>query len=199
MDQHPIRWIAPVGRVLLALIFLLSAVGKLQGWQGTVQMMADRGLPVPDALLSISVGLELVGGVLVVLGLYARWGAVVLLLFLVPVSVIMHNFWTVPEDQMQMQMINFMKNVSIAGGLVFLLAMGAGPVSIDALRERRLARPAAQQRAAALAGTHRLRRVTIDGEFDPSAPTHPDPGARERIGADGAGAGIRLVAGRSAA
>jgi uncharacterized membrane protein YphA (DoxX/SURF4 family) len=126
----------------LALIFILSAVGKLQDWQGTVQMMADRGLPMPDVLLSISVGLELVGGVLVVLGLYARWGAVVLLLFLVPVSVIMHNFWAVPEDQMQMQMINFMKNVSIAGGLVFLLAMGAGPVSIDALRERRLARPA---------------------------------------------------------
>ena len=87
MDQHPIRWIAPVGRVLLALIFILSAVGKLQDWQGTVQMMTDRGLPMPDALLSISVGLELVGGALVVLGLYARWGAVVLLLFIVPVSV----------------------------------------------------------------------------------------------------------------
>jgi putative oxidoreductase len=142
MDQHPIRWIAPVGRVLLALIFILSAVGKLQDWQGTVQMMTDRGLPMPDALLSISVGLELVGGILVVLGLYARWGAVVLLLFLIPVSVIMHNFWDVPQEQAQMQMINFMKNVSIAGGLVFLLAMGAGPLSIDSLRARRSAKPA---------------------------------------------------------
>ncbi len=142
MDQHPIRWIAPLGRVALALIFILSAVGKLQDWQGTLQMMTDRGLPMPDALLSIAVGLELVGGVLVVLGLYARWGAVVLLLFLVPVSVIMHNFWAVPEDQARMQMINFMKNVSISGGLVFLLAMGPGPLSIDSLRGRRTAKPA---------------------------------------------------------
>jgi uncharacterized membrane protein YphA (DoxX/SURF4 family) len=142
MDQHPIRWIAPVGRMLLALIFILSAVGKLQDWQSTSQLMTDRGLPMPDVLLSISVGLELVGGVLVVLGLYARWGAVVLLLFLIPVSVIMHNFWAVPQEQAQMQMINFMKNVSIAGGLVFLLAMGAGPLSIDALRARRSSRSA---------------------------------------------------------
>jgi putative oxidoreductase len=141
MDQHPIRWLAPVGRILLALIFVASAVGKLQDWQGTLQMMTDRGLPMPDALLSIAVGLELVGGVLVILGLYARWGAVVLLLFLVPVSVIMHNFWAAPQEQMQVQMINFMKNVSISGGLVFLLAMGAGPLSIDAVRVRRAARP----------------------------------------------------------
>jgi putative oxidoreductase len=126
-----------MGRVLLALIFIMSALGKLQEWQGTVQMMADRGLPAPDVLLSVAVGLELVGGALVVLGLYARWGAVVLLLFLVPVTVIMHNFWALPADQARGQMINFMKNVSIAGGLVFILAVGAGPVSLDRLRERR--------------------------------------------------------------
>ncbi len=142
MSPHPVGWLAPIGRLLLALIFIMSAVGKLQGWQGTAEMMADRGLPAPDVLLSIAVGLELVGAVLVVLGLYARWGATVLLLFLVPVSVIMHNFWAVPEDQAQGQMIQFMKNVSIAGGLVFLTAMGAGPLSIDALRERRASRSA---------------------------------------------------------
>ncbi|MEX2114436.1 MAG: DoxX family protein [Pirellulales bacterium] len=141
MAPNPLTWLAPIGRVLLALIFIMSAAGKLQDWQGTVQMMADRGLPAPDMLLSVAVGLELVGGALVVVGLYARWGALALLLFLVPVSVIMHNFWALPEDQARGQMINFMKNVSIAGGLVFLMAMGAGPLSIDALRERRFSKP----------------------------------------------------------
>ncbi len=150
MSQNPTGWLAPVGRVLLSLIFIMSAVGKLQAWQGTAQMMADRGLPAPDVLLSVAVGLELVGGVLIVLGLYARWGAIVLLLFLVPVSLIMHNFWALPADQARDQMINFMKNVSIAGGLVFLLAVGAGPVSIDAMRERRASKA---PRSSALPGS----------------------------------------------
>ena len=143
MRASPMPWLAPIGRALLALLFLLSAFNKLQGWQGTVDMMAGKGLPVPDALLSISVGLELIGAVLVIVGLYARWGALSLLLFLLPVTFIMHNFWAVAEGPERMaEMGNFMKNITIAGGLIFLLAMGAGPFSIDAIIERRASRPA---------------------------------------------------------
>ena len=142
MTPRLVVWAAPLGRVLLSLIFLLSAANKLQGWQGTVQMMADKGLPAPEALLSVAVGLELVGGVMLVLGLYARWGAVALLLFILPVSVIMHNFWALPEGEQRMgEMISFMKNFTIVGGLLFVLAMGAGPVSIDALRRKKPAVP----------------------------------------------------------
>ncbi len=142
MTPSPVAWAAPLGRVLLSLIFLLSAASKLQGWQETVQVLADKGLPAPEALLSVAVGLELVGGVMLVLGLYARWGAVALLLFIVPVSVIMHNFWALPEGEQRMgEMISFMKNCTIAGGLLFVLAMGAGPVSIDALRRKKPAAP----------------------------------------------------------
>ena len=79
MTQSPAAWAAPLGRLLLASIFVLSAVGKLNDWHGTAGMMANRGLPAPDALLAIAVGLELVGGIMVVLGLYARWGALALL------------------------------------------------------------------------------------------------------------------------
>jgi putative oxidoreductase len=137
MKQNPVRWVAPIGRALLSLIFILSAVNKLQNWSDTAQIMADRGLPAVDALLSVVVGLELVGGIMVLLGLYARWGAVVLLAFLVPVSLIMHNFWAAPEAEQLSHMINFMKNMSIAGGLLFVLAMGPGPVSVDALRRKK--------------------------------------------------------------
>jgi uncharacterized membrane protein YphA (DoxX/SURF4 family) len=142
VSQNAIVYLAPLGRVLLSLIFLGSAVGKLQDWQGTAQMMTDRGLPAVDALLSIVVGLELVGGLMVMLGLYTRSGVLLLLIFLVPASVVMHNFWTMPPGPDRMnQMAHFMKNLSIIGGLIFVLAMGPGPLAIDALMRRKPAAP----------------------------------------------------------
>ena len=136
MGTSAVAWFAPLGRLLLSLIFISSAIAKLKDWQAPAQMMADKGLPAVDALLTVAVGLELVGGILVLLGLYARWGAVALLAFLAPVTVIMHNFWAVPEAESMNQMINFMKNVSIAGGLVMVLSLGPGPLSIDWARQR---------------------------------------------------------------
>ena len=69
----------------------------------------------------------------VLLGLYARFGVLALLAFLIPVSAIMHNFWAFEDPDRTHQMISFMKNVSIMGGLVMVLALGAGPCSIDSL------------------------------------------------------------------
>jgi len=101
-------------------------------------MMAERGLPAVGALLAVAVALELIGGVSLLLGLYARLGALALLVFLVPVSLIMHNFWAFEEGPERMaQMISFMKNVAIAGGVTMVLALGAGPCSIDRLLEPR--------------------------------------------------------------
>ncbi|MEX0676652.1 MAG: hypothetical protein WD063_06225 [Pirellulales bacterium] len=72
------------------------------------------------------------------MGLYARLGALALLAFLIPVSVVMHNFWAIDEGPERMgQMINFMKNVSITGGVTLVLALGAGPCSIDSLMKPR--------------------------------------------------------------
>ncbi len=125
---------APLGRLLLTTIFLASAVATISDWQAPAKLMADKGLPAVDALLAIAVVLEIVGGLMVLLGLNARWGGVVLLVFLVPVTIIMHDFWAVPKEQQQMEMINFMKNVSIMGGVLMIVALGAGPVSVDAWR-----------------------------------------------------------------
>ena len=138
MPSNITTWAAPLGRLLLSLIFLASAAGKLSNWQPPAQMIADKGLPAPDVFLSIAVVLEIVGGLMVLLGLQARWGAVLLLLFLIPATVIMHNFWALPEVQQQEQMINFMKNVSIGGGLLLVVALGAGPVSIDNRPRRKI-------------------------------------------------------------
>ena len=137
MQTSPLRYLAPVGRILLSLIFLASAAGKITDWQQPTQMMADQGLPAVNVLLSVAVALEIIGGVSVLLGLYARFGALALLAFLIPVSAIMHNFWAFEDPDRTHQMINFMKNVSIMGGLVMVLALGAGPCSIDSLLKRK--------------------------------------------------------------
>lgn len=134
MSTSPIQYLAPIGRILLALIFLASGVSKVMDWQQPAQMMADKGLPAVNVLLSVAVALELIGAASIILGIYARVGALALLAFLVPVSVIMHDFWTIEEGSQRMgEMINFMKNVSIMGGVTMVLAQGAGPCSIDHL------------------------------------------------------------------
>lgn len=133
MSTNPIRYLAPIGRLLLVTIFLASGANKVMDWQQPAQMMADKGLPAVNVLLSVAVALEIIGGLSVLLGIYARLGALMLLAFLVPVSVIMHDFWTLEGAQQMPEMINFMKNVSIAGGVVLVLALGAGPCSFDSL------------------------------------------------------------------
>jgi putative oxidoreductase len=133
MPTSVVRYAAPAGRILLSLIFLLSAVGKFNDWPSTAKMIADKGLPSADALLSVAVVLEIVGGASVLFGLYARLGAVALLAFMIPVTIIMHNFWAFEGAEQMNQMINFMKNVSITGGVLLVLAFGAGPCSIDGL------------------------------------------------------------------
>jgi putative oxidoreductase len=133
MPSQSIRYFAPVGRLLLSLTFILSAVGKFNDWQGTATMLTDRGLPAADALLSVAVVLEIAGGVSVLVGLFARVGALFLLAFLIPVTLIMHNFWAFEGERWMGEMINFMKNVSITGGLLLVVAFGAGPCSIDNL------------------------------------------------------------------
>jgi len=77
-----------------------------------------------------------VGGIGVVLGFKARWAAVALLVFLVPVTLVFHNFWFAPANGQQIQIVNFLKNLSIAGGALIVFAKGAGAFSIDAIGAR---------------------------------------------------------------
>lgn len=118
-----------VGRIALGAIFVISALGKLTNWHGTVGYAGTKG--ISEALLAIATALELLGGLSVILGFKARWGALALLIFLVPVTLVFHNFWAVGPAEQQAQIVNFLKNVSIAGGVLIVLARGAGAYSID--------------------------------------------------------------------
>ncbi|HYD39523.1 MAG TPA: DoxX family membrane protein [Anaeromyxobacter sp.] len=104
---------------------------------------------MPEVLLAVAIGLELAGGLSLLLGWKTRLGAVALLAFLVPVTLVFHAFWAMPAGQAQQEMIQFLKNLSIAGGVVAILAAGPGALSLDALRERGRARDGAPVRAAA--------------------------------------------------
>lgn len=122
------------GRVLLALMFILAGVSKLGDISGTAGYIASGGLPAP-AVLAVLVGLlELVGGIAIAIGFQARWAALALGLFTLVATVLFHKFWAVPADQAFVQQLMFMKNLSVAGGLFVVAALGAGPLSIDLRR-----------------------------------------------------------------
>jgi putative oxidoreductase len=120
-----------VGRVLLALLFILSGFGKLTGFAATAGYMASKGLPFAELLLILTIVIELGGGVMIAIGYKARWAALVIFLFLIPVTLIFHNFWAVEASELRGQMIQFQKNLAIMGGMLYILFSGAGRYSLD--------------------------------------------------------------------
>jgi len=120
-----------VGRILLAILFLVSGFNKITGFEGTVGYIANYGLPLPQLGAIIAIVVELGTGILIVIGWQARWAATVLFLFLIPTTFIFHNFWSVEAAQRPMQSLQFMKNLCIMGGVLYIMAFGAGPFSID--------------------------------------------------------------------
>jgi putative oxidoreductase len=123
--------IALLARISIAAIFVLSGYGKIVGFEGTAGYIVQYGLPVPQLLAAVAIAIELGGGIAVLIGWKTRWAALALVVLLVVITPIFHNFWSVPADQAMEQQINFLKNSSILGGMLLLLAFGPGRYSID--------------------------------------------------------------------
>jgi putative oxidoreductase len=134
------------GRVLLALIFLMSAAGnKIPQFSNVVQIMESQGVPIPQVMLVGAIVFLLAGSLSIILGFKARIGAALLLTFLLLATYFFHDFWTWPEDAMwvlstssdvkmpvqQIEMISFMKNLALMGAMLFIIANGSGPMSLD--------------------------------------------------------------------
>jgi putative oxidoreductase len=118
--------VALLARILLSAIFLRAGYGKLMAPSASMAMIAHNGFPVPEAAYVVAVGVELGGGALVLLGYHARWAAAVLAAFCLVTAFQVH--WH-PNDPGQM--INFWKNVAIAGGFLQLAATGPGRLSLS--------------------------------------------------------------------
>ncbi len=123
-----------LGRLFYVAIFVMSGVTHFTA--KPVAYAAAAGVPFASLAVPASGLLALAGGLSILLGYRARLGAWLLVLFLIPVSFAMHNFWAVKDPMMaQMQMAMFMKNVSMLGGALLISQFGAGPWSLDARRK----------------------------------------------------------------
>jgi putative oxidoreductase len=128
--------LALTGRILLSAIFLLSGVHKITNWSGAAEHMAAQGMTAIPFFLAMAALIELAAGLGLLLGCGTRWSAGALFLFLIPATLVFHDFWTFEGQERQTQMIQFMKNLAIMGGLLGYAAVGAGALSIDRFLSR---------------------------------------------------------------
>jgi putative oxidoreductase len=120
-------YVSLVGRVLIGLIFVMSGINKIADPQGTQQYMAAMGITTATTVLYAgAVFLEVAGGLSLLLGVWAKWGATALIVFMIPTTLIFHtNFGD------QNQTIHFLKNLAMMGGLLYVAVYGSGRLSVD--------------------------------------------------------------------
>ncbi len=115
-----------IARTSMVIIFIRSGFGKLMNFSGTQDTIANQGLPFAALLTVLAIIFELVGAASVITGFKARIGALLLLLFLIPTTVIFHNLIADPGETTQ-----FLKNLAIIGGLLMVMVYGPGPLSLE--------------------------------------------------------------------
>jgi putative oxidoreductase len=124
-----------LGRFLFVLIFVMAGANHFS--KQTIGYAASQGVPLAAILVPLSGVLAIVGGLSILLGYRSKLGAWLMVLFLIPVTSMMHKFWTLADPMMaQIQMVLFMKNVSMLGGALLISHFGTGPFSLDARRSR---------------------------------------------------------------
>jgi putative oxidoreductase len=139
--------LALIGRLLIAYLFVPAGWGKIVGFAGSVGYATSKGMPMPDIAVAIATVFEFGGGLMLLFGWQTRLAAAVRAFYVAVLTPIFHNFWALPQAQQMVQKINFDKNAAIIGGLLFLVALGAGRWSLDArggeVGERRFERGSA--------------------------------------------------------
>lgn len=133
-DQYPT--ITLIGRILLSLIFVLSGFQKIFAWDAVSTVMEAEGMIAVPLFLLLAIAFELLGGLSVLTGTYARVGAAILLAYLIPVTLVFHDFWAYEGEMRQLQAAHFLKNLAIMGGLLMVSSRGAGRLSTDAKIDR---------------------------------------------------------------
>lgn len=124
--------VSVLSRILLSTIFILSALGKkIPDFNAVAAYMASEGVPAAPVMLVGAIVFLLAGGISVILGFKARIGATLLLIFLVLATYFFHDFWTMTGADREAQTIQFMKNLSLMGGMLFIIANGSGKWSLD--------------------------------------------------------------------
>jgi putative oxidoreductase len=133
------NFIALVARILLAILFVQGGYGKLfgGGMAGTVANIASHGLPFPNILVWGAIVVELGIGLCLMAGLFARLAALILAAYTVALGLIFHAYWLAPTAEMRFERIIFFNHISIIGGMLAIVAFGAGCWSLDAALGRK--------------------------------------------------------------
>jgi putative oxidoreductase len=126
-----------LGRLLLALIFLVAGVRKLMAIGMTAGYFTKLGFPMPEVLVWVSIVIEIGGAALLIAGWNTRRAAWLLILFVAIATAMAHRFWQFDAAQYANQMNHFLKNAAIIGGLLYVAALGAGALSVDERRRVR--------------------------------------------------------------
>lgn len=125
-------YLSLAGRILIATIFFMSAVGnKIPNFNGVAQYKASEGVPLPSLMLVGGIVFLIAGSLSVIIGYKTPIGSGLLLVFLLLATYFFHDFWTYEGEARQQQMIQFMKNLSLVGTMLFLMANGPGRLSFD--------------------------------------------------------------------
>jgi putative oxidoreductase len=133
--SFPQAAVVVLGRFFYVLIFLMAGSNHFS--KQTIAYAASQGVPLASIAVPLSGVLAIAGGLSILLGYRAKLGAWLIVLFLIPVTLMLHKFWAVQDPMMaQIQMILFMKNVAMLGGALLISQFGAGPFSLDARRSR---------------------------------------------------------------
>ena len=120
-----------VGRILLATVFLVAGIRKLMAVAGSTGYLAKLGFPAPEVLIWVAIVIEVGGAALLILGWHARKVSWVMIIFVAVATLMAHRFWQFDAAQYANQMNHFLKNFAIIGGLLYVVAFGAGALSMD--------------------------------------------------------------------
>jgi putative oxidoreductase len=131
-----------LGRVMISTIFLMSAIGnKIPKFDDVAALMKTQGIPQPQVMLAGAIVFLIAGSLSIILGYRARIGAALLFVFLVLATYYFHDFWNVTgplkQQLKQEQIIQFMKNLSLMGTMLLVMANGSGAMSLDSSKSRK--------------------------------------------------------------
>lgn len=121
-----------ISRICISSLYLWAAGAKVLNWKGTIAYMQSKNFPLISLMLPAAILLQTAGGISLLLGLYCRLGALILIVFTIPAMIKMHNFWQERDAMKVTEKTFFMKDVAIVGGLLLISILGAGTFSLDA-------------------------------------------------------------------
>ncbi len=134
MNPTQADWLALVGRIFLGLVFVIGGIGQATNLAGATAYAAANGMPMANIAVILGCILQIGGGLLLITGFYARIGALALFVFIVAAIIVFHRFWEKTGPAAASDQVSFLKDLAMAGGMLYVMAFGPGRLSVNARR-----------------------------------------------------------------